>query len=163
MKPAYVFVGAVMLAACARSATLPLSADIVQITTSAAPACGQSGAQSVALRRAAIETINRGYDKFLIVGDQYANNVRIIGRTPVQAYTYGTATAVGYGNMATAHGSSQTYYTGGFPIIGGTHNQGIVVRMFRADDAAGARAISARDQLGPEWKKIIRESPATTC
>lgn len=163
MRLVSVIVTTVLLGACARSATLPLSADTVQITTSAAPACGQAGAQSVASRRAAIETINRGYDKFLIVDGQYANDVRVIGHTPVTAHTYGTATATGFGNLATAYGSSRTTYSGGYPIIGGSHNQGIIVKMFRDGDPAGAKAISARSQLGPEWQKIIRENPTTTC
>src|SRR5262245_66458668 len=94
----------------ARSATMQLSADSFQLVTSAAPVCGSTGAQNVAARRAAIETINRGYDKSLIVGAAAENTVRVVGYTPVQAQTVGTATATGYGNMVTASGSLTTTY-----------------------------------------------------
>jgi len=112
---------AMALCGCARSATMQLSADSFQLVTSAAPVCGSTGAQNVAARRAAIETINRGYDKSLIVGAAAENTVRVVGYTPVQAQTVGTATATGYGNMVTASGSLTTTYTGGNPIIAGSH------------------------------------------
>jgi hypothetical protein len=154
---------AIALCGCARSATMQLSADTFQLVTSAAPVCGRAGAQNVAARRAAIETINRGYDKFLILGAAAENNVRVVGHTPVQAHTVGTATAAGYGNMVTATGSSTTTYTGGNPIIAGSHDQGLIVKMFREGDPKGANAISARATLGPKWKEAIQEGAATTC
>jgi hypothetical protein len=154
---------AIALCGCARSATMQLSADTFQLVTSAAPVCGRAGAQNVAARRAAIETINRGYDKFLILGAAAENNVRVVGHTPVQAHTVGTATATGYGNMVTASGQSTTTYTGGNPIIGGSHDQGLIVKMFKDADPKGANAISARATLGPKWQEAIKESAATTC
>ena len=152
-----------MLLGCARSSVMPISTDEIQVSTSAAPVCGSTGAQDVAVRRAAIETINRGYDKFLITGGEKANNVRVVGTTPVTAYTTGTATAHGYGNTATAYGNSTTQYYGGDPIIGGTHDQGLRVKMFKQDDPLAAKAISARGFLGPEWQKHVQESTRTTC
>ena len=154
---------AALLCACANSAVMPLSADTFQLTASAAPVCGRTGAQNVAVRRAAIETINRGFDKFMIMGADAQNNVRVVGHTPVQALTTGTATATGYGNMAAISGQSTTTYTGGYPIVAGTHDQGLVVKMFKEGDPAGAQAIAARGTLGPKWKDAIQESSATTC
>jgi len=148
---------------CARSATLPVAADTIIITTNAAPICGSAGAQSVALRHAAIETINRGFDRFIILDGRYQNNVRVIGYTPVHAHTVSSATAVGHGNVVTAHGQSTTYFSGGSPIIAGSHDQGLLVKMFRDDDPAGANAISARQQLGPKWQEIVKENAITTC
>ena len=159
----WLVVAAFAIGACARSAAIPLSADTVQITTSAAPICGPTGAQTVALRRAAIETLNRGFDTFIIAGGGYQNNVRVVGHTPVQAHTYGTATAVGHGNMVTAQGQSSTYYSGGAPIVGGSHDQGLVVRMFKEGDPAGANAVSARGTLGPKWKEAVQENSTGTC
>jgi hypothetical protein len=123
---------------------MQLSADTFQLVTSAAPVCGRTGAQNVASRRAAIETINRGYDKFLILGAAAENNVRVVGHTPVQAHTVGTATATGYGNVVTATGSSTTTYTGGSPIIAGSHDQGLIVKMFKDGDPMRQRELSAR-------------------
>jgi len=154
---------AVALCGCARSATMQLSADTIQLVTSAAPVCGRTGAQNVAARRAAIETINRGFDKFMIVGGAAENNVRVVGHTPVQTHTVGTATATGYGNVVTASGYSTTTYSGGQPIVAGSHDQGLIVKMFKDGDPKGANAISARGTLGPQWQESIKESAATTC
>jgi hypothetical protein len=151
------------LAACARSSIMPLAQDAIQISTSAAPICGQQGAQEVAVRRAAIETINRGYDRFLVIGANAENNVRVIGHTAGTATTFGTATATTFGNTTTAVGRSTTIFNQGAPILGGTHDQNIAIQMFRDDDPAGANAISARETLGPDWAKIIKQSTATTC
>ena len=65
MRNAFVAVAiGLAVAGCAKSSTIPLSVDTVRIVSSAAPVCGSTGAQSVALRRAAIETINRGFENF---------------------------------------------------------------------------------------------------
>ncbi len=135
----------------------------MRITTSAAPVCGSTGAQNVAFRRAAVETINRGYDRFVILGGEAQNNVGVVGYTPVQAYTTGSATATGYGNTAFAHGQSTTTYSGGQPIIAGSHDQGLIVKMFKDGDPAGKNALSAREQLGPKWQEAVKESATTAC
>ena len=89
---------ALLLIGCARSGVMPLAQDTVQISTSAARVCGSQGAQKVAFQRAAVETIRRGYDRFVIVGGEAQSNIHVVGYTPTQAYTTGTATASGYGN-----------------------------------------------------------------
>lgn len=153
----------VIACGCANSSTMPLSADTVRIMTSAAPVCGPTGAQNVALRRASIETINRGFDSFLIVRASNQNNVGVVGYTPVQAHTTDSATAIGTGNMVTAYGNATTTYSGGQPIVAGSHDQGLIVKMFRDGDPAGASAISARSQLGPKWQEIVKENTSTMC
>jgi hypothetical protein len=65
--------------------------------------------------------------------------------------------------MATAQGQSTTYYTGGQPIVGGSHDQGLIVKMIKEGDPAGANALSAREQLGPKWQEAAQESASTTC
>lgn len=141
---------------------MPVSKDTVVISSRAAPICGAQGAQKVAFRQAAVETIRRGYDRFLIVGGQYQNNVGVVGYTPVVAHTTSMATATGYGNMATAHGTATTTYSGGQPIIAGSHRQGLAVKMFHEGDPAGSNALSARAELGPEWAEYV-ESETVTC
>jgi hypothetical protein len=64
-------------------------------------------------KRAAVETIRRGYDRFVVVGGQAQTETRLLGYTPTTAYTTGMATATRYGNTATAVGSSTTTVTGG--------------------------------------------------
>lgn len=150
-----------LVAACAKSAVLPMAKDTFQITASAAPVCGSIGAQDVALRQAAIETIRRGYDRFMIIGGGYRNNIAVVGHTPVVANTSGYATATAYGNQATAYGRSTTTYSGGQPIIAGTHDQDLVVKMFRADDPSAENAVSARDTLGPKWQEAVSSNTLT--
>lgn len=154
---------ALAVGACAKASTIPLSVDTIQVTARAAPICGATGAEQLAMKRAAVETIKRGYDKFVILGAQAQNDIRVVGHTPVQAHTTGTATATGYGNTVNAYGQSTTTYTGGQPIMGGSRNQGLVVKMFKNGDPAGAKALPARAQLGPEWQKIVNEGASNTC
>lgn len=149
-----VLVGAVLLQGCAKTSVIPLSSDTIQLTAGAAPICGQVGAQAVAAKQAAVETIRRGYDRFAILGGAYQNDVRVVGYTPVVANTQATVS----GN----YGYANTTVTGGSPIIMGSHNEGLVVKMFKASDPAGANAVDARTSLGPEWKKQV-ESGTATC
>ncbi|MGO4682371.1 hypothetical protein [Hyphomicrobium sp. 2TAF46] len=151
----------IALVGCAKASTIPLTKDTLQITSSAAPVCGMTGAQNVALHQAAVETIRHGYDNFLIVGSQYQNNVGVVGYTPVVANTTGSVTAMGYGNSATAFGNSTTTYSGGQPIIAGTHNQSFVVKMFKDGDPAGNDAISAKSTLGPKWQEAVAQDSHT--
>lgn len=128
---------------CTRTSTIPLAQDTFQITTSAAPACGAAGAEQVAFKQAAVQTIRRGYDRFMIVGGQASANV--VGHTPiiVNRTGYGTATV-----------------TGGDAMV--AHDRGLVVKMFRDGDPAGANALSARQTLGPEWEEMSKKD-ALTC
>lgn len=153
---------AVAVGGCAKSAAIPLSQDTAMITASAAPMCGPVGAQQVALKQAAISTIKQGYDRFIITGGQYRNNLRVVGTTPVIAQSSGSAVAHGYGGVAHAYGNSTTVVTGGDPIVAGSHDQGLLVKMFRDSDPAGANALSARATLGRDWKSIV-ENGISTC
>ena len=150
------------LLGCAGSSAIPLAQDTVQISSRAAPVCGAEGAQKVAFRQASVETIRRGYDRFLIIGGQYRNDVGVVGHTPITAHTTGYATATGYGNTATGYGSTTTTYSGGEPIIAGSHRQGLIVKMFRDNDPAGKNALSARAELGPKWAEFVK-SETVTC
>jgi hypothetical protein len=138
LKIIILMVAPLALVGCARSTAMPLSQDTVQITSRAAPACGGSGAEKVAFQRAAVETIRRGYSRFVILGGEAQSDIRVVGYTPTRAYTTGTATATAYGRTATAYGNSTTMVTGGQPIYGGSQKQGLVVKMFRDGDPAGA-------------------------
>ena len=151
------------VAGCAQSSVMELDSNTIQITTEAAPVCGQGGAQEVAAKRAAYETLRRGYDKYVILGGDYQNNVGVVGHTPITANTYGSGNINAYGNTATYSGQSSTYVSGGQPIIGGSHNQGLAVRLFRTGEPGSENAIDARNVLGPEWQKIMAKKPGQTC
>ena len=150
------------LAGCARASVMPLAQDTVQISSHTAPVCGGAGAaQDVAFKRAAVETIRRGYDRFVIVGAEGQTEARVLGYTPTRAYTTGTATATRYGNTATAVGSSTTTVTGGVPIVAHAHNQDLIVKMFRQGDPGGGNALDARQVLGPGWQEAINKNSWT--
>lgn len=147
MKRTAITLTLVLLASgCARTSVIPISQDTVAIHTSAAPVCGSTGAQEVAVRQVAKETIRRGYDRFIIMDGRYANNVGVAGYTPLVAQSAGGMTTV----------------YGGQPIIAGTHDQALMVKMFRNGDQAGLNAIPARETLGANWQEIVR-SDAVTC
>ena len=153
MRSAIACVGILAIAGCARSTAIPVSQDTVVITSQAAPVCGSVGAQKVAFRQAAVETIRRGYDKFLIVGGQYQNDIGVVGYTPVMAHTTGSV----YGGNLNA----TTTYSGGEPIVAGSHRQGLAVKMFRDADPAGSNALSARGELGSKWAELVKNDTVT--
>lgn len=158
-----VLVALPILASCARASVMPIAADTIQITASAAPICGAAGAQSVAVHRAAVETIRHGYDRFVVVGAEAQNNVHVAMMPATQANTYssGTVTAMPYSNTATYQGNSTTTYSGGGPIVFGSHDQAVVIKMFRDSDPAGSNAISARTTLGPKWQEDVAGNDRT--
>lgn len=152
-----------VLAACASSSVMDVASDTIVINTAAAPACGQRGAQDVAVKRAAYETLQRGYDKYVILGADPQSNIGVVGYSPLVANTYSSGSINTYGNRGTYSGSSNTYVSGGQPIIAGTHDQKLAVRMFRTGDPGAERAVDARQVLGPDWQKVLTRGPGLTC
>jgi hypothetical protein len=154
---------AASLSACASSSVMDVNSNTIMISTSAAPACGAQGAQQVALRRAAIEALQRGYDKYIILDSRTQNNVGVVGYTPMTASTYSSGTLNTNGNMGTYSGTSNTSISGGQPIIAGSHNQQLEVRLFRSADPGAENAVDARKVLGPDWQQIAAKGPGSTC
>jgi hypothetical protein len=143
-----------LLFGCASSSTLPLADNVVKISARTSPICGSQSTERIALQQAAAETIKRGYDKFVIMQARYNENREVIGYTPVVASTTGS---YGYGNY-----SANTYVTGDQPIVGGSNNSGLIVKMFEADDPDAEKALPAREILGPDWKEKVK-SETFTC
>jgi len=59
------------LVGCASVSTIPLSQNSFQLTTKATPECSADQTQKVAFKRAAAETIKRGYDPFVVNGTEF--------------------------------------------------------------------------------------------
>lgn len=106
---------------------------------------------------ASVETIRRGYDRFVIVGMDGYSDIREVGRTPV----YGTTTVSGQSYGSTFSATGMTTYQGGAPIYGGSHGQELAVRMFRNGDPGSERALDARAELGPQWQEMIKNDKLT--
>lgn len=159
----FLFCCGLFLAGCASSSVMDLDSSTVQISTRAAEVCGPQGAQRVATRQAALETLKHGFDRYIVTAAKANSDSRFAGFTPLVANTYGSGSISGYGNYATVNGYSNTTFTGGQPIIVQHHNQDLIVRMFKADDPVGANAIDARSTLGPDWQKQLAKGPGVTC
>ncbi len=128
---------------------------IIQAT--AAPACRASGAAEVAQQVAAIETIRAGYDAYIVVGADAENNV-IATRGPGSVTTSGQGT---YGNGQVRYQETSTYNPG-MPMIAGSHDSSLAIRMYRSGEAGSEYAIPARDILGPDWEKKV-QSGVSSC
>lgn len=103
------------LMGCASTAVTPLAQNEILVSTSAAPACGTSGAARVASQMAAVETIRSGFERYIILGAQAENNVRAVSTGPTFATTTGTFNTIGnttFGSSTTTFGGSQTVLTG---------------------------------------------------
>lgn len=141
----------IALAGCATTDVVPLSRNQVLISTSAAPACGVSGARDVASKMAAVETIRRGFDRYVILGAKAENNVRVTQTPPRHSYSTGTFNTFG----GTTYGSVTTTYAGSMPVIGGSNNADLLVVMFKTGEPGYQDAIDAKAVLGPEWQQIV--------
>lgn len=152
----------IYLAGCAGASVMQLNANTIQVSVEAAPVCGATGAQNVAYKRAAVETIRHGFDNFVILNGQAQNNVGVAMMPPTQANTYGSGTLTGGPGMVNYSGQSTTTYSGGGPMFYGSHDQSLVVRMFKDGDPAGQNSISARMALGEKWQEEVA-SKGNTC
>lgn len=158
MQSSFLLVLAVAVAGCASSSVTPISQNQFILNTSAAPACGTAGAQKVASKMAAVETLRRGYERYLIVGARNQNNTRVANMPRTGAYT--TATVNTYGN--TAYGTAQTNYYGGGPMVLGKHDAQLGVIMLRAGEPGYDNALIAKQELGPKWQQLV-EKGVSTC
>jgi len=122
------------LAGCATTDVQPLTASSFMVSTTAAPACGPSGARKVANQAAAIEVIKRGGDRF-IFESQNADS-RITGAN-INPYA-----------------GLQVYRS---------NDQGLVVQMINKGQPGYSNSLSARQILGPDWQALVAEGVPTTC
>lgn len=141
---------------CTKSSSLRTSQDTAIIQTSAAPICGQTGATRTAQMQAAIETIRAGYDRYVIYDARSANNVNIV-QMPSSYQTVGTVNT--FGNSARINAT--TTYQPGLIVPVGAHDAGLAIKMFRDGDSGSEQAVSARDVLGPDWPKLVKNGVHT--
>lgn len=145
------------LAGCAKTESIRLSNNAVLLKTSAAPACGSTGAARVASQMAAVETIRSGFDKYIITGGDSESNISYV-QTPGSIYSSGTMTyGRGYGSY-----SGRSTYVPGATLPVGTHDQALQVVMFKAKDPQARNAISAREVLGSDWQDKVKNG-INTC
>ena len=150
--------GFTVLIACAETEVTPISKNEIILTTSASAECGASGAAKVASQMAAIETIRRGFERYLVVGANSDSNISAVTTGPTYANTTGSYTA--YGNSI--YGSSSTYFGGQQTWLVGTYDRGLAIRMFNKGDRGFSNAVDAKMQLGADWATLVEEG-INTC
>ncbi len=138
MKRIFALATSALLAACASVETIPLSQDSFALTSTGMGGCGAKGAEQVAFRQAAAETLRRGYDSFTIM--QSDRDARLDSASSL---------------LWTAASGGASYNH--------TFSQNMKVQMFKADDPAGAKAISAREALGPNWQAALAREDTYNC
>ncbi|MEL6914259.1 MAG: hypothetical protein AAFP13_07135 [Pseudomonadota bacterium] len=148
----------VVLSACATTSVTPVAQNQFLLSTSGAPACGTSGTARVAAKMAAVETLRRGYPRFLILGANSESNVGVFTTGPSSATT--TSAFNRYGNSV--YGSSTTTFGGNTPIFYGTNDAQLNVLMVKPGERGFSNAIDAQQELGPDWETIVAEG-INTC
>ena len=124
---------ALLLVACAETSVQPLTQTSFKISTVTSD-CGRQDARDIAFKAAAVEVINRGGDRFIIVGDQSGSELA--------------------GGFFTGYGGFQTY---------SNNTQDMVVQMIQKGDANFRNALSARQTLGADWQAVVSKGTPQTC
>lgn len=158
MKKALTLLAALLTAGCTSTSVMPVAQNQFMLSTSAAPVCGASGAQKVASKMAAVETVKQGFERYAILGAQNQNNVSIVNTAPTGAMTTGTMNTYG----STTTGTFNTTYVGGGPIVTGSRDAQLSVMMFNPGDRGYSNALDAKQQLGDNWRELV-ETGVTTC
>lgn len=106
---------ALALGACAEQASMKLAKNISRISISTAPIYGTLEPQRRAMLQAAKETLNSGYDTFLVLGSDTDYNMNLMG-------------AGAYGTQSIPRFSAD-----------------LTIKMFKYNEAGSSNAIDARE------------------
>ena len=106
---------------------------------------------------AAVETIRRGFQRYIIVGASSSNNVNVVSTGPTYART--NATFNTFGN--TTYGTGTTTYGGNTPIFVGSNDADLAVMMLNPGDKGFSQAVDARDTLGDKWEELVAKGIRT--
>ena len=137
----------VVLAGCATTSTAPAGADTIEITVHVATVCDGADAERLARRHAAVETIRRGFDDYMVTGSVGGDHAAY--DPPATARTI-------------LHGSDEgAFFSEDAPLL--AHHRVVTVRMFRAGEGDSTRTVSARAALGDDWEAIVAKGAPNTC
>jgi len=137
----------VVLAGCARTSTAPVDENTIEITVHVPAICDARHAERIALHHAAVETIRRGFDDYIVVGTVGGNHAISVGPATARTMPY--------------RDGERTLFSDDAPLLG--HHRLLAVRMFRAGEGDGAASVSARAVLGNEWEAIAAKGASNTC
>ena len=136
-----------VLIGCARTSTAPAGEDTIEITVHVATICDERDAERIAQRHAAVETVRRGFDDYIVIGS--------IGGDHVAEEAPATARTILSGD------SGGMLLSEDAPLL--AHHRMLTVRMFRAGEGDSAATVSARAVLGDEWEAIAAQGAPNTC
>ena len=151
-------IAATAVAGCAKTSATQLSQNQILISTSAAPACSRSSTANVASKMAAVETLRRGFSRYVILGTRSDDSVRAVSTGPTYATTTGQYSAVGN----TVVGNSTTTYGGGGVIFTGSRDADLHVLMLRENDPGFSQGVDAKLVLGEKWQELVTKG-INTC
>lgn len=122
------------------------------LRTSSAAGCGPAAAARVERELAAVETLRRGYDRFVIRGASTADSTKatVLNRADADAY----ASADVYRNSA--NGNTVAYFGNQKVLLSGAHEAALYVHMLAPRDPGYKSAIRAKKVLGENWKQIVK-------
>ena len=136
-----------VVAGCARTSTVSLDADIIEVAVHVATICDGRDADRLARRLAAVETIRRGYEDYVVIdsvgGDHVARDTSVTART-------------------TLHGDgTRALFSEDAPLI--AHHRVLTVRMFPAGGGDSTASVSARAVLGDDWESLVTKGAPAIC
>ena len=136
-----------VMTGCARTSTVPLDADTVEITVRVGTICDAGDADRLARRQAAVETVRRGFEDYVVIDSVGGDHVAGEASTAARANLYGADTGPLFSEDA--------------PLL--AHHRVLTVRMFRAGEGDSAASVSARAVLGSDWEMLVTRSAPATC
>ena len=132
---------------CAQMSTVSLDGDTIEIAVRVGTICDGRDAERLARRQAAVETIRRGFDDYVVVtsvgGEHVTDEARTTART----------TLLGSG--------SRTLFSEDAPRL--AHHRVLTVRMLQAGQGDSETSVSARALLGNDWEAVVAKGVPTTC
>ena len=137
----------VVLTGCARTSTASLDADRIEITVHVATICDGRDAERLAHRHAAVETIRRGFEDYIVIDSVGGDH--LAGHAPL------TARSTLYGNGSTPLLSENA------PLL--AHHRVLTIQMFQAGQGESSATVSAHAVLGDDWEALVTKGAPTTC
>ncbi|TJZ82766.1 hypothetical protein [Paracoccus hibiscisoli] len=137
------------LAGCAETTVTPLSANSFLLTTSGDEFCGTQGVMRVASRMAAVETLRRGQDRYVIQSVGHDNSIRTQYHAPVSR-------GFVLGADGLAHPVARNPFDIGYSTTTGSNDTTLTVTVLTKSDPGYSQGLDARQVLGPDWESHVR-------
>lgn len=147
---AFCLMALVGLAGCATTTVTPLSANSFLLTTSGDEYCGTQGLMRVASRMAAVETLRRGQDRYVIDSVGHENNIRTQYHAPMSR-------GFVLGADGRAHPVARSPFDSGYATTTGSNDATLTVTMLAKSDPGYSQGLDARQVLGPAWRDHVRD------